>query len=86
MEHIRGALLMPMAFFEADTLPSQEGKRIILHCGSGARSGKVVEAAMKAGVTSLAHMEGGFSAWKQAGLPYTGTDMATGAPKDVPSS
>lgn len=26
-------------------------------------------------------MEGGFGAWKQAGLPYIGTDMATGAPK-----
>jgi rhodanese-related sulfurtransferase len=86
MEHIRGALLMPMAFFEAGALPSQEGKRIVLHCGSGARSGKVAQAAMEAGVTPLAHMEGGFGAWKQTDLPYTGTDMATGAPKEVTSN
>ena len=83
MEHIRGALLMPMAFFTADALPTQDGKRIVLHCGSGMRSGKVARAAMEAGITPLAHMEGGFGAWKKAGLPYIGTDMASGAPKQM---
>ncbi|WP_422074034.1 rhodanese-like domain-containing protein [Tranquillimonas rosea] len=83
MEHIDGAFLMPMAFFRAHALPTQDGKRIVLHCGSGARSGKVAAAALDAGVTPLAHMEGGFGAWKQAGLPYTGTEMATGAPVAV---
>jgi rhodanese-related sulfurtransferase len=81
MEHIDGALLMPMAFFRPEALPTQDGKRIVLHCGSGARSGKMAEIALKAGLSPLAHMEGGFGAWKQAGLPYTGTDRATGAPK-----
>ena len=81
MEHVEGALLMPMAFFRADALPTQDGKRIVLHCGSGVRSSKVAEAAMSAGVTPLAHMKGGFAAWKEAKLPYTGTDMASGAPK-----
>ncbi len=28
----------------------------------------------------VAKMEGGFGAWKEAKLPYIGTDMATGAP------
>jgi rhodanese-related sulfurtransferase len=83
MERVPGALLMPMAFFRADALPTQDGKRIVLHCGSGLRSAKVAQAAMAAGVTPLAHMEGGFGAWKAAGLPYTGIDMATGAPKEV---
>ncbi|PWJ20554.1 rhodanese-like domain-containing protein [Jannaschia seohaensis] len=80
MEHIDGALLLPMAFFDPRALPSQEGKRIVLHCGSGARSGKVGARALDAGITPLAHMEGGMAAWKQAGLPYRGTDMSTGAP------
>lgn len=80
IEHISGALLMPMAFFRPEALPTQDGKRIVLHCGSGVRSGKMAEVAMAAKLTPLAHMEGGFGAWKQAGLPYTGTDMATGAP------
>lgn len=80
MEHIDGALLMPMAFFDASALPTQESKRIVLHCGSGVRSKKVGELAAEAAVTPLAHLEGGFAAWKKAGLPYRGTDMATGAP------
>lgn len=81
MEHIHGAFLMPMAFFRPDALPTQDGKRIVLHCGSGLRSAKVAEMAGAAGIAPLAHLEGGFGAWKQAGLPYTGIDMASGAPK-----
>ncbi len=82
-EHIPGALLLPMSFFEAGKLPSQEGKRIVLHCGSGLRSEKMARKALNAGESRIAHMEGGFGAWKDAGLPYIGTDMATGAPKKV---
>lgn len=81
MEHVEGALLMPMAFFRVETLPTQDGKRIVLHCGSGVRSSKVAQQAMAVGYAPLAHMKGGFGAWKQAGLPYIGTDMASGAPK-----
>lgn len=83
LEHIEGALLAPMAFVDPRTLPGQESKRIVLHCGSGARSGKVASACLEAGLERMAHMEGGFGAWKAAKLPYVGTDMATGAPKRV---
>ena len=85
-EHIEGALLMPMAFFDATKLPGQGEKRIVLHCGSGVRSGKMAQAALAAGFDRIAHMGGGFGAWKEAGQPYMGTDMATGAPKRVPAS
>lgn len=84
-EHIEGALLMPMAFFDADALPTQDGKRIVLHCGSGIRSGKTGARTLAAGVEPLAHMAGGMAAWKKAGLPYIGTDMASGAPKRLPT-
>ncbi len=80
IEHVEGALLMPMAFFNAGALPSQDGKRIVLQCGSGARSLRMAEKMNAAGMTPLAHMEGGFGAWKEAKLPYIGTDMGTGAP------
>ena len=83
-EHVEGALLMPMAFFRADRLPSQEGKRLVFHCGSGARSEKVARKCLEEGFLPVAHMEGGFTAWKASGLGYTGTDMASGAPKRVP--
>lgn len=80
-EHIEGALLMPMAFFNANKLPGQSDKRIVFHCGSGARSERVARAALAAGVTQIAHLDGGFGAWKAAKLPYVGTNMATGAPE-----
>jgi rhodanese-related sulfurtransferase len=82
-EHVEGALLMPLAFFNAEKLPDQSGKRIVFHCGSGARSEKVARAAIAAGLTPIAHLEGGFGAWKAAKQPYVGTDMATGSPKRV---
>lgn len=83
LEHIRGALLMPLPFFEPGGLPGQESKRIVFHCGSGMRSERAARAALAAGVHPVAHMKGGFGAWKEARLPYMGTDMATGQPKPV---
>jgi len=82
-EHIEGALLLPMAFFRTDRLPSQEGKRVVFYCGSSARSGKMAEKALAAGYAPVAHLQGGFGKWKEAGMPYIGTDMSTGAPKAV---
>lgn len=78
-EHIAGAMLFPMSSFDAAKLPTQDGKRIVFHCGSGMRSKKVAERCAAAGLMRLAHMEGGFGAWKAAKLPYLATDPATGA-------
>ncbi len=82
-EHIQGALLLPMSFFEARKLPGQSDKRIVFHCGSGIRSEKVARACIEAGMSPIAHLEGGFGAWKAAKLPYIGTNMATGGPQHV---
>ena len=82
-EHIEGAMLFPMSFFRADRLPSQDGKRIVFYCGSSVRSGKMAEKAMAAGFAPVAHLEGGFAKWKEAKMPYIGTEMSTGAPKEV---
>nr|WP_272213537.1 rhodanese-like domain-containing protein [Marinicella sp. W31]MDC2879495.1 rhodanese-like domain-containing protein [Marinicella sp. W31] len=80
-EHIEGSLLSPMAFTDPANFPTQDGKRIVLHCGSGVRSGRIADICLGAGFGKIAHMEGGFGAWKAEKLPYIGTDMATGAPK-----
>ena len=82
-EHIAGALLLPMPFFDAAKLPGQGDKRIVFHCGSGVRSEKIARAAIAAGIERIAHLEGGFAAWKAAKQPYIGTNMATGAPQAV---
>ncbi len=83
-EHISGAMLYPMSRFDPEKLPTQESKRIVFHCGSGIRSHKVAEKAAAAGLSRVAHMEGGFGAWKKAGLPYLAIDPATGSLVDKP--
>ncbi len=83
MEHVDGSLLMPMAFFRGDKLPEQGRKRLVLMCAGGVRSDRMARVAIEAGFDRIAHLEGGFGAWKSAKLPYIGTDMATGAPKPV---
>jgi rhodanese-related sulfurtransferase len=78
-EHINGAMLFPMSSFDAKNLPGQQEKRIVFHCGSGIRSKKIAERCAAAGYDRIAHMEGGFGAWKNAGLAYLAIDPASGA-------
>jgi len=83
LERIGGALLLALQEFRPEYLPGQEAKRIVLHCGSGVRSGKAAAACLKAGIAPIAHLEGGMAAWKEAGQEYIGTDMSTGAPSKM---
>lgn len=83
IEHVEGALLMPMPFLIPEKLPSQEGRPLVFYCGSGKRSERVARRCLEAGMGHVRHMAGGFAAWKQAGNPYLATDMATGEPKRV---
>jgi rhodanese-related sulfurtransferase len=39
--------------------------------------------AIDAGIARVAHLEGGFAAWKGSNKPYIGTNMATGAPHKI---
>lgn len=45
------------------------GKRVILHCASGGRSALATVALKELGYTNVAHLDGGFGAWKEAGKP-----------------
>ena len=44
-------------------------KRVILHCASGGRSALAAETLSEMGYTNVAHMDGGFTAWSEAGKP-----------------
>ncbi len=46
-----------------------KNKRIVLHCASGGRSTLASKTLKDMGYTNVANMEGGFTAWKAAGLP-----------------
>jgi len=82
-EHIEGALLAPLATFQPRNLPGHTEKPLVFHCGSGVRSRSVAEACIAAGWSTVAHVEGGFAAWKAARLPYVAIDVATGAQRRV---
>jgi rhodanese-related sulfurtransferase len=46
-----------------------EDKRFIFFCGGGWRSALAAEVAQEMGLKPVAHIEGGFGAWKKAGAP-----------------
>ena len=46
-----------------------EGKRIVLYCASAWRSSLSTQTLQNMGLSDVYHLEGGFSAWKKAGLP-----------------
>jgi rhodanese-related sulfurtransferase len=53
---------------------AQGGKKprpVILMCASGFRSSQAGRRLRKAGVAEVYSLEGGFDAWKQAGLPVS---------------
>jgi len=40
----------------------------LVHCKSGVRSGRSIPIMQEAGFQSIIHMDGGFDAWREAGL------------------
>lgn len=44
-------------------------KRIILHCAGGFRSALATATLKQMGYENVAHLDGGFKAWKEAGMP-----------------
>lgn len=49
--------------------PLDPSKRVILHCASGGRSALGAAALKAMGYENVAHLDGGFGAWKEAGKP-----------------
>ena len=73
---IPGAINAPrgmLEFYADATLPYyrpefDKNKRIILQCASGGRSALAVKTLKEMGYENVAHLDGGFNAWKEAGL------------------
>lgn len=72
-EHIPDALHMSRGTIELDVeekVPDLN-TTIICHCGGGGRSALAAESLQRMGYKNVRSMEGGFKAWKAAGLPTT---------------
>jgi len=48
-----------------------EDKQFVFFCGGGWRSALAAQAAQEMGLKPVAHIEGGFAAWKKAGAPVS---------------
>lgn len=74
---IPGAVHVPrgMLEFRADPTspyhqdPLDPSKRVVLHCASGGRSALAAATLQSMGYSNVAHLDGGFTAWKEAGKP-----------------
>ena len=80
-ERIPGALLFPLSGFDPASLPRDGSRRIILQCGTGRRSAVAARLLLDGGEDEASHLAGGLKAWKEAGLPLTSVDPATGRPR-----
>lgn len=80
VEHIAGALLLPLSSFEADLFPTLPGKNLVLHCAVGKRSEAAGKMLLNEGHTGVIHMTGGMDAWKAAGLA---TEVQLSAPEEA---
>lgn len=49
-----------------------EDKLFLFFCASGWRSALATKTALEMGLDNVCHLEGGFSAWRDAGLPVEG--------------
>jgi len=67
-ERIPGAASRPLSQFDPSALPAANGKTVVLHCASGARSTKAAQLLMQGGAPEAILLKGGIAAWKQAGL------------------
>ncbi len=55
----------------------QADKTFVFFCAGGMRSALSAQVAQRMGLAPVAHIEGGFSAWKKAGAPFEPPDEKT---------
>jgi len=74
---IPGAIHVPRGMLEFCADPTspyhddrlRPDRRVLLHCASGGRSALAAATLQDMGYTDVAHLDGGITAWKDAGKP-----------------
>ena len=81
---VPGALLAPRGMLEFWVDPespyfkpvfADESKEFILFCGAGWRSALATKTLQDMGMTNVAHIDGGYAAWKKAHAPMVTLDQ-----------
>lgn len=68
VEHIKGAINMPLSQLSGLELPKDGGKTLVLQCAGGVRSIKAALLCREAGRRIGHHLAGGIGAWKARGF------------------
>jgi rhodanese-related sulfurtransferase len=76
-QHIKGAVQVPRGLLEFVADPQSPrhspeldpDRRVIVYCRSGTRAALAAFTLKTLGYEHVANLDGGFSAWKEAGLP-----------------
>ena len=77
--HVPGAMHIPLPEL-ADRMSELPDGPLILHCQGGSRSVIAASLLQAAGRQDVSNMDGGYAAWRRAGLPVTTADV------DAPSA
>ena len=67
--HVDGSTLIPVQELEGRLSEVPKDKRVYVYCRSGKRSAAAAKILVKAGFTNIENIEGGITAWKDAGYP-----------------
>jgi len=67
--HIPGAVNLPLSTFQPSALPDSGGRKLVLNCLGGKRSGMALDKCRTAQAAVDTHLAGGFNAWTAASLP-----------------
>lgn len=77
--HVPGAVHVPRGLLEFQADPSTpsfkpelEGKKLVVYCAAGGRSALAAKTLKDMGYDGVVNMQGGFTAWSQAGKKVEG--------------
>lgn len=73
--HIEGALHIPMGQLSVRQEEIATDRTVVCVCRSGARSGRVAKALVRAGYDAE-NMDGGMEAWSEQDLPFIAEDRS----------
>jgi molybdopterin/thiamine biosynthesis adenylyltransferase/rhodanese-related sulfurtransferase len=71
--HLPGAIFIPRGFLElrVEEKVPDKSREVVVYCAGGTRSALGAKTLEQLGYSRVASMAGGFSRWKEAGLPVT---------------
>src|SRR6266403_780263 len=81
--HLDKAVFLPRGFLEvkADKMLTDKNQQIVVYCAGGVRSALAAKTLQDLGYTNVCSMRGGFTEWKNNGLPFITPERVVGKDK-----